>query len=342
MVMRSFAVIALSLLGLVAFGVRISAQEPKLRITLQSQAGEVQSLAFSPDGKTLAWASQANALPCPGEIVTWDVASGKKTVLLAQADHADWLVLFNKDGLLATHGMFGIRIWDLGSRKVKRAMKGEKASCLAFSPDGKVLAVGGTKERKIRDSVNLPTDRVNLWDVESGKPKGTLEEGKLFGPIQVVFSPDGKLLASLVFSVNSDVVLWDVEGRKRKLAFRDKRVLVSLAYSPDGKTLAAGDEDGAIILLDTETGKVKTKLSGHTAWVGSVQFSPDGKTLASGSRDATVRLWDVGTAKERTVLRGHEREVRAVAFSPDGRLLASGGDDKTVKVWILRPDETKP
>ena len=330
------------MLGLIGFSAGISAQEPRLRTTLKVTASEVQSLAFSPDGKTLVIASQTKSLPCPGEIVIWEVASGKKTVLLAQADHADSYLAFARDGTLATGGgSEGIRIWDLTTGKVKRAFKGEKTGFLAFSPDGKLFAAGGMKDHTLNGEVILRTDQVKLLEPATGKSKTNLEEGKMGGVVAVAFSPDGKILASSLLAFSAEVILWDIAKGKRKTSLREKKVITCLAYNPDGKLLATADEDGTIKLWDTATDKVKITLAGHRGWVGCIQFDPDGKTLASASRDGTVRLWDVGTGRERAVLRGHEEEVRAVAFSPDRRLVASGGDDKTVKVWNLTPDETK-
>jgi WD40 repeat protein len=111
----------------------------------------------------------------------------------------------------------------------------------------------------------------------------------------------------------------------------------ALAFSPDGKTLAAGRSDGGITLWDVATEKARVTLDAHKRGIHSVAFSPDGKTLASASRDKTIRLWNVATGKNVATLEGREDVVRCVAFSPDGKTLASacGARDKTVKLWDM-------
>ncbi len=106
----------------------------------------------------------------------------------------------------------------------------------------------------------------------------------------------------------------------------------SVAYSPDGRILAAGC-GGSIQLWDMESGILLRVLQAHEGHVLSVAFSPDGTTLASGSEDTTVRLWDATKGTERRVLKGHSHSVWSVAFSPDGTTLASGSGDNTVRLW---------
>ena len=117
----------------------------------------------------------------------------------------------------------------------------------------------------------------------------------------------------------------------------------SLAFSPDGHTLASGDYGGTIRLWDVADPAylrpLGQPLTGGGAKVNSVAFSPDGGTLASGSLDGTVRLWDVADpADPRPLgqpLTGSTVAVDSVAFSPDGHTLASGSDDGTTRLWNL-------
>ncbi len=116
----------------------------------------------------------------------------------------------------------------------------------------------------------------------------------------------------------------------------------SVAFSPDGKTLASGDayldadlKPGEIMLWDVGTGKLLRSLKGHTGGVWSVAFSPDGTTLASGSADKSLMLWDVTTGQAKATLKGHTEWVRSVGFTPDGKTVASGSNDQTIKLWDL-------
>ena len=111
--------------------------------------------------------------------------------------------------------------------------------------------------------------------------------------------------------------------------------ILSVAFSPDGKFLAAGDSKGEIRLWRVADGQQLLICQGHANWVWSVAFSPDGQILASGSEDSTVKLWSVNQLRCLHTFEGHTSRVWSVAFSPDGQILASGSEDSTVRLWSV-------
>jgi outer membrane protein assembly factor BamB len=208
----------------------------------------------------------------------------------------------------------------------------DRNAALAFSPDGKVLAVGAW-------------DTVKLVELASGKQLPAPARFKDW-VCSVAFSPDGKRLGSSGGSefkparndnkTSAEIKLWDVAARKElgPLSGHTNKVF-SAVFAPDGKTLATGSADRTIRLWDAATGEARLVLRGHAEAVSSLAFSADGKTLASASWDRTVKLWDAATGRERGSLSGHEEEVFTVAVSPDGRTLATGGADWTIRLWDL-------
>jgi WD40 repeat protein len=149
----------------------------------------------------------------------------------------------------------------------------------------------------------------------------------------LAFSPtNGKLLAAGSSDFKA-VVLWDVAAGKelRRLTGHDGPVW-SVAFSPDGKTLVSGSDDGTVRLWDVATGKEKRCLHGHQGNVRAVAFAPDGRSVASGGFGGVIRLWDVQTGKGRQ-LGQHRRMVWGVAFSPNGKMLVSAGKDDPVRLW---------
>ncbi|MFF5075741.1 CHAT domain-containing protein [Actinoplanes sp. NPDC000266] len=158
----------------------------------------------------------------------------------------------------------------------------------------------------------------------------------------VVFSPDGRLLASA--SAHNTVRLWNPDTGQLAGAPLGGHTswVIAVAFSPDGRLLASAGEDNTVRLWSLDIGELAhAPLSGHTNWVTAVAFSPNGRLLASASVDKTVRLWSPDTGQPvGAPLTGHTNRVRAVAFSPDGRLLATASDDKTVRLWS--PDTGQP
>jgi tricorn protease-like protein len=121
----------------------------------------------------------------------------------------------------------------------------------------------------------------------------------------------------------------------------DPTLVVSLAFSPDGRYVLAGSADATMRLWDVQTGEGIREFEGHTQSVTSVAFSPDSRYALSGSNDNTVRLWDVQTGEELRRFEGHTNNVTSVAFSPDGHYALSGGFDGSLILWNLPEQEAR-
>jgi WD40 repeat protein len=150
----------------------------------------------------------------------------------------------------------------------------------------------------------------------------------------VTYRPDGGALVSAIYgSLPLEIKVWNATTGKSIVMLRENTDVTSVAFNPDGKTLASGDLEGTIKLWNLATGRITGTLKQHQNYVTSLAYSPDGKPLASGSWDTTIKLWDVATGRNTATLRGHTDWVMAVAFRPDGNTLASASEDKTTKLW---------
>ena len=149
----------------------------------------------------------------------------------------------------------------------------------------------------------------------------------------IVFSPDGKMLASASANI---VKLWSVDKRRGVNTLEVHRDDVnSVAFSPDGKLLASASDDKTVVLWSVKNGNELYTFRGHDRGVNSVAFSPNGRLIASASGDKTIKLWDVEIRSELYTFEGHNRSVNSVVFSPNGRLLASASQDDTVRLWKI-------
>jgi len=293
---------------------------------LVAHSGVVRAVSFSPDGKTLASGSFDKTAKL------WDVASGQEQATLRGHGEAHVAgsyrtpginsLAFTADGkILATAGLDGtVKLWDVTARKELRTLRGHsnRVLSIAISPDSKTLA-SASEDRSLR-----------IWEIASGRQQSILF-GHSSGIEAVTFDADGKTLVS--GATDGTIKLWDPAEGRQTANLRMWKEVVSVATSPDGKSLAAGLGSGALTSWYLGDNVERRVLEGHRGPVFAVAFSPDSKTLASASLDGTVRLWDMATGRRLASVNAHEKGAWALAFSPDGKLLATGGEDRAIKLW---------
>ncbi len=328
---------------------------PKVRI-VSFNAG---SPLLSPDGKIVAdyskdqitklWNVNCNVRGNQEDLLcsTIKLRDGKNGRVLRALTGVNYLgsdaVAFTPNNVLVNSGSSGIQIWDFargtGYYTEKGGRDGEDLRSVRISPNGVTIATSYSHG-------------INVWNLSTGERLYTLKPNSDHDDriTCLAFAPDSRIVAS--GGLNGQIKLWDLETRGQIQAAsisQGQRIrtgvdnsVLSIVFSPDGKTLAACNEYHRVKILDARSLKELLHLSEkHPAMSFdlvpyALSYSPDGKTLACGNSHGIIALWDVNTGMKLSSFKGPESDVICIAFSPDGKILAAGSRDNTIRLWDIK------
>jgi len=284
------------------------AQEHK---TLLGHSGNVNSLSFSPDGKTLISGGSDK------RIIFWNVETGNKSISISTKSNCT-SVKYSTDGSNIVFSALddGCYLYNLTNSTSTKIIDAINCYSATFSADNKY--VSGTYHYETKEFYN--------------DEKGTRVDYTLYHYISDLYSTDSK-------SVIEHLVIFEEEVHKISIplfgsvstGYRNK--YFNSCFTKNSKYLIVANPNGNISVYSFETNKFLKDFKGHEDKVYYVEVSPDNNYIASASKDETVKLWNISTGKSIKTLKGHENDVNSICFSPDSKFVVTGSDDQTIKIW---------
>ena len=308
------------------------AQTGQLLNNLKGHRFPVNDVAISPDGKFAA--SGGGTTYSLGELIVWDLSTNQVYFKYQDLPNMVRSIAFSPDGkYIYTAGGRNadknFMVWEMNTGKKVKELSGQHGiSSFDLNEKGNMMVSGGLNKE------------VNLWNIDLGAIVGKFLDLQYF-VTEVSISPDGRFIASAggdYAAKKGELKLWDAQNGQ--LIYNlgwfgegHQHAVNSVDFSPNGKYLASGSEDGTFKIWDAATGKELKDFTEPYTQITKVRFSPDGEYVAISGKDKTVKLWEIETGKKVAIFRGHLDEVIGLAFDRKGKYLISGGVDKLVKVW---------
>jgi len=303
-------------------------------VLLKGHTSPVNCVAFSPDGKRVV--SCGGSVNEPGEAILWDANTGKLLDNLTTPDaELPYLsrIAFSPRGHRIAATAYADRtviIWEK-SEVLFRFECPLYPRDVAFSPDGKLLAVAESGYHPDRSKRKYVPCDVSVWDMDSAEQIMTLE-GNRRDVHRLSFSSDGTMIASS--GKDEAIYVWDSTTGDPIRTWPTGSAMNGINFLPDGTFIASTGETGGVHIWDLKTGKAENVLPFTGSRGIGLDCSPDGTLIACGDTLGTVRIWNADRELVQT-FKAHTSKVTEVAFSGDGKRLVSGSSDSGVTVWNI-------